>query len=293
MPTGGTENAAYTVNSRDAGNTWPGRTYIHNGEDHRPSDTTYSNFFSLYGQRANGDAAADQELKDYETNAQQTNYVTKTVREEAVRHIESKDGSTPFFMYVAAPAMRTEGAHSDAQRQAVFDIERSKIDTCDIYSDTTQPYPANTALQSLKTLTEQNGQQWSTVLQYLTDKFCTPAMKNSRLTTHSFATSVDTLLNSTVDALYRRGLWENTLVVLTSDNGGQPYAQTWNWPMRGGKQTYLEGGIRMHTAVGGGFLPSPLRGRVSNVLSSNVDWWPTFSWLAGLDPYYGMCPFLC
>ena len=56
--------------------------------------------------------------------------------------------------------------------------------------------------------------------------------------------------------------------------------------LSGGKNTYLEGGLRIHTALGGGFLPSPLRGRVSNALSSNVDFWPTFSWLAGTDPYF-------
>jgi hypothetical protein len=42
--------------------------------------------------------------------------------------------------------------------------------------------------------------------------------------------------------------------------------------------------MRMHTSIGGGYLPPALRGKVSNVLSSNVDFWPTFSWMAGLDP---------
>lgn len=233
MPSGGTQNADYPVNSRDAGNTWPGKTYIHNGEDHRPSDTTWSNTFSLYQQRANGNAAADQELNDFETDAQQTNYVVKTVREETVRHIESKDGTSPFFMYVAAPAMRTQGMHSDAQRQAVFDLEETKIDTCDVFSDTTQPYPDGTAWKAFKTLTEQNGQSWATVRSYITNEFCTSARKNNRFNNHAFASTVDTLLNATVDALYRRNLWDNTLIVLTSDNGGQPYSEAFNWPLRG------------------------------------------------------------
>jgi len=47
---------------------------------------------------------------------------------------------------------------------------------------------------------------------------------------------------------------------------------------------YLEGGVRMHTAISGGFLPPTLRGTVSNLLTSNADWWPTLSWLAGVDP---------
>lgn len=44
--------------------------------------------------------------------------------------------------------------------------------------------------------------------------------------------------------------------------------------------------MRIHTSLGGGYLPPTLRGKVSNVLSSNVDFWPTFSWLSGLDPYF-------
>jgi len=45
------------------------------------------------------------------------------------------------------------------------------------------------------------------------------------------------------DALGRAGADENTLVVFTSDNGGERFSD--NWPLVGGKMDLLEGGIRV------------------------------------------------
>ena len=46
-----------------------------------------------------------------------------------------------------------------------------------------------------------------------------------------------------VDALQRNGQAENTLVVFTSDNGGERFSD--NWPLVGGKMDLTEGGIRV------------------------------------------------
>ncbi|MEO8248472.1 MAG: sulfatase-like hydrolase/transferase [Burkholderiales bacterium] len=45
------------------------------------------------------------------------------------------------------------------------------------------------------------------------------------------------------DALERNGMSENTLVVFTSDNGGERFSD--NWPLVGGKMDLTEGGIRV------------------------------------------------
>ena len=46
-----------------------------------------------------------------------------------------------------------------------------------------------------------------------------------------------------VDALRRTGQLHNTLIVFTSDNGGERYSD--NWPLVGGKMDLTEGGIRV------------------------------------------------
>ena len=44
-------------------------------------------------------------------------------------------------------------------------------------------------------------------------------------------------------ALDAKGLADNTLVVFTSDNGGERFSK--NWPFVGGKMDFLEGGLRV------------------------------------------------
>ena len=46
-----------------------------------------------------------------------------------------------------------------------------------------------------------------------------------------------------VDALAARGVVDDTLVVFTSDNGGERFSD--NWPLVGGKMDLTEGGIRV------------------------------------------------
>ena len=45
-------------------------------------------------------------------------------------------------------------------------------------------------------------------------------------------------------ALDARGMWENTLLVWSADNGGPQYWNANNYPYRGGKGTDFEGGER-------------------------------------------------
>ena len=46
-----------------------------------------------------------------------------------------------------------------------------------------------------------------------------------------------------MDALREHGLADDTLVVFTSDNGGERFSD--NWPLVGGKMDLTEGGIRV------------------------------------------------
>ena len=45
-----------------------------------------------------------------------------------------------------------------------------------------------------------------------------------------------------VEALQARGMYDNSIIVVTSDNGGNPSAGGNNYPLKGTKKTLFEGG---------------------------------------------------
>lgn len=104
---------------------------------------------------------------------------------------------------------------------------------------------------------------------------------------HAMVMVMDEVIGNVTDALKRRGMWDNTLVVMSSDNGGaievEESAAT-NWPLRGGKYSLFEGGIRVAAFVSGGLVPQQLRGSVNNGMIHVADWYSTFAGLAGVDP---------
>merc|ERR1711920_1023162 len=77
-------------------------------------------------------------------------------------------------------------------------------------------------------------------------------------------------------------MWENTLVVFSADNGG-PLETMTNYPLRGGKFSDFEGGVRSAAFVSGGFLPTAVRGSISHGYAMLADWYVTFCRLAGLN----------
>lgn len=54
---------------------------------------------------------------------------------------------------------------------------------------------------------------------------------------------MDEGIGNLVDALKKNNLFDNTLIVFTSDNGGERFSD--NWPLVGGKMDLTEGGIRV------------------------------------------------
>jgi arylsulfatase I/J len=99
---------------------------------------------------------------------------------------------------------------------------------------------------------------------------------------------LDSAVGNVTDLLMAKGMWEDTLVVFTSDNGGPVYwggtSGANNYPLRGGKASNWQGGIHVNAFVTGGLLPAPARGRKLSGLGAVWDWYGTFAHLAGVDP---------
>jgi arylsulfatase A-like enzyme len=83
-----------------------------------------------------------------------------------------------------------------------------------------------------------------------------------------------------MEALRARGIADNTLVVFTSDNGGERFSD--NWPLVGGKMDLTEGGIRVPwIARWPGVIAA---GRVSGQQCMTMDWSATLLDAAGAGP---------
>ena len=69
-------------------------------------------------------------------------------------------------------------------------------------------------------------------------------------------------------------------MVFTADNGGDTHGN--NFPLRGGKFTTWDGGLRVVGAVNGGFLPKSCHGEVADGFVHIADYHATFAGLAGV-----------
>eukprot|EP00485_Elphidium_margaritaceum_P006977 CAMPEP_0202705486 /NCGR_PEP_ID=MMETSP1385-20130828/18021_1 /ASSEMBLY_ACC=CAM_ASM_000861 /TAXON_ID=933848 /ORGANISM="Elphidium margaritaceum" /LENGTH=535 /DNA_ID=CAMNT_0049363719 /DNA_START=41 /DNA_END=1645 /DNA_ORIENTATION=- len=97
---------------------------------------------------------------------------------------------------------------------------------------------------------------------------------------------LDEIVGSITTSLKENNLWDKTLIVFTSDNGGSLELELTagnNYPLRGGKTAYFEGGIRAAAFVSGGYLPEHRRGQIENGMMHIADWWVTFSEMLGVE----------
>ncbi len=90
-----------------------------------------------------------------------------------------------------------------------------------------------------------------------------------------------------VEALRRNGQLDNTLIVFTSDNGGERFSD--NWPLVGGKMDLTEGGIRVPWIAHWPAVIAP--GRETTQPCLTMDWSATLLDAAGvLDGSAGVSP---
>ena len=155
-------------------------------------------------------------------------------------------------------------------------------------------YSVHTPLQAPEPLVrkyEQKAKQLPTASEFAEEEQVLPVERSRRVrirqrhaTYAAMVESLDTQIGRVLDKLQELGLEENTVVILTSDNGGLSTSEglpTSNLPLRGGKGWLYEGGIRepfLIRAPG-----STQSGSVSSVPVMSIDFYPTILELAGVS----------
>ncbi|XP_067032540.1 arylsulfatase B-like [Acropora muricata] len=91
---------------------------------------------------------------------------------------------------------------------------------------------------------------------------------------------VDEAIGNVTETMKQAGLWDSTLLILSTDNGGIPSRGGYNWPLRGHKASLWEGGVRGVGFVHGKMLQKT--GIKCKELLHVTDWYPTLLYLAGI-----------
>jgi len=127
----------------------------------------------------------------------------------------------------------------------------------------------------------------------LIEKYRKKIDKNSPQQSATYAAmvhSLDDAIGSLLDAVDKNGLADNTIIIFLSDNGGHMYKKikqdgnvyaTSNFPLRGGKATMYEGGIRVPAIVVWPGVTTP--GSRSDEVIQSADFYPTLLNGLGID----------
>lgn len=112
---------------------------------------------------------------------------------------------------------------------------------------------------------------------------------DKRKTYAAMLSAVDESIENVTKALKAKGMWDNTILVFTTDNGGPTdvcaVQGSSNFPLRGGKCTVYNGGT-----TGDGFVSGPALSKLGIApgryqhLFHVVDWLPTLGNLTGATP---------
>ncbi|MBK6707313.1 MAG: sulfatase-like hydrolase/transferase [Sphingomonadales bacterium] len=101
----------------------------------------------------------------------------------------------------------------------------------------------------------------------------------SNATYAAMVKSLDLGVGRIMEALRAQNLDGNTILVFTSDNGGERFSK--NWPFRGMKGELLEGGIRVPTIFS--WPGRVTAGTSTDLINISMDWAPTLLAAAGME----------
>lgn len=108
-----------------------------------------------------------------------------------------------------------------------------------------------------------------------------PEMTLQRAKLVALIEHMDDGIGKVLDCLQRSGMEQNTLVIFTSDNGGQLNVGADNGPLRDGKQSMYEGGLKAPTIAA---WPGQIEPGSSTARLITMDLFPTICEVAGVGP---------
>lgn len=104
-----------------------------------------------------------------------------------------------------------------------------------------------------------------------------PANHPSRRIYCGMVRAADQSLQNISDTYKQLGIWDQTLTILSADNGGNVNDGGNNYPLRGNKATAWEGGVRGIGFISGAGIAPQLTGTVSHEILHVTDWYPTIA----------------
>jgi len=224
---------------REAGyrTTLVGKWHLGSLPKYGPLKSGYDEFWGIYGGGVDyfgHDFGGNPDLWDGETPVEQAGYLTDLITDRTIATLERRKADRkPFFvsMHFTAPHWPWEG--NDAEGLA----ESERI-------------AANPS------------QGGGGIFHYDGGDLATYA---------KMVTSLDANIGRVLARLTELGLDRDTIVIFTSDNGGERFSDT--WPFTGKKTELLEGGLRIPAIVR---WPGVVRaGSRSEVPTMSMDWLPT------------------
>lgn len=180
-------------------------------------------------------------------------FLVDRLNEEAIRYIDRQQQDKPFFLYLSHYAVHTQvhGKPADVDHfRAKQGAGKSAPSKNNLVNDPYKKYPAD----------------------YWANK------NNPHLAAQ--LRDIDTGVGAIIAKLKEKGMLDNTLIIFTGDNGGETNVTT-NAPLRSGKSSNYEGGIRIPMIVSASaFLPSA---KVIDEQVVNYDYLPTFCDMLGIS----------
>mmetsp|Transcript_34156 Transcript_34156/g.43616 ORF Transcript_34156/g.43616 Transcript_34156/m.43616 type:complete len:362 (+) Transcript_34156:745-1830(+) len=100
-------------------------------------------------------------------------------------------------------------------------------------------------------------------------------VSRNRKITGKMSLVMDHAFQKMVEDLKNAGLYDNSYIIVASDNGGCAYDGTMNSPLRGEKNTVFEGGVRVNAFIHSPLLSQTKRGSTYDNLFHVSDWFKT------------------